>query len=109
MAEAASFLPEVAANLGAVTGAAHAETLNAAGGVVTTEALATAQDATETRTLTNSLITASSNVLVAVVGGTNTTPVFASVQAPAAGSVSIKFLAPGAAINGTLVYLFLLI
>lgn len=91
---------------GAATAAAGAATLHATVGVITTEALTTAQDATYTLTLTNSLIDANSVVLASVANGTNTqgTTVVTKVT-PASDSVVIKVTnkhASAEALNGTL-------
>lgn len=95
---------------GSVTGEAHAETLNALIGTVTTEALSTASAATETRTLTNSNINANSFLLVEIVGGTNTTQGLDITVLCAAGSATIKFYnSSAAAVNGTLIYDFLVL
>ena len=92
------------------TGAAHAETCNAQSGVITTEALSTAAAGTETRTLTNSFITANSLVFVQVLGGGNTTQGIAVNVTPGAGSATIKFYnANAGALNGTLSYAFLVL
>lgn len=91
--------------------AAGAITLNAPAGVVTSEALATAQNATYTLTVTNSFIAASDIVLCTLKNGTNTqgTPIITRVT-PAAGSVVIlvKNMHDAAqALNGTIVVSFI--
>lgn len=91
------------------TSSAGAITLNAPAGVITTESVSTAAGSVYTLTLTNSLITAASNVIVQVGYGSATAglPMLQKV-APGAGSVVISILnlsatAPsGAAFNGTL-------
>lgn len=96
-------LTEVDVTPGTGTSTAGAATVNTQSGVITTEALATAAAATYTFTLTNSLINASSVVLVTVGKGTATTggltPVFIT---PAAGSaVMLLQNVTAAAVNGT--------
>lgn len=94
------------------TGSGAAETCNAQAGVITTEALTTASGASSTRTLTNSFITANSLVFVQLMGGTNTVVVgvTAYVTAVAAGSATIKISnISGGALNGTVVYSFLVL
>jgi hypothetical protein len=87
------------------TSTAAAATLDKTAGQITTEALTTAAGATYTFTLTNSLIAATSIVLVTVGKGTATTgePVVQFVT-PAAGSVVIliRNVAASAALNGTI-------
>ena len=90
---------------GAATSTAHAATINKTAGQITTEALTTAAGATYTMTLTNSLIKATSIVLVTVGKGTATTgePVVQFVT-PADGSVVIliKNVDASVALNGTI-------
>lgn len=91
---------------GTVTAAAGAATLNKMAGVVTSEALTTAQNATYTLTLTNNRIEADDLVFTSLANGTNTqgTPVVTRVT-PAAGSVVIlvKNMHDAAqALNGTI-------
>lgn len=96
---------EVDVTVGTATSTAAAATINNQVGLVTTEALVTAAAATYTFTLTNSLINASSIVLVTVGKGTATTgePAVHFVT-PAAGSavISIRNDAAAAALNGTI-------
>jgi hypothetical protein len=84
---------------------AGAATVNAQVGQITTEALTTAAGATYTFTLTNSLIRATSVVLVTVGRGTATTgePVVQFLT-PAAGSavILVRNVAAAAALNGTI-------
>lgn len=94
------------------TGTAVAGAVTFAGptGVITTEALTTAQDASYTLTITNSYSLASDIVLVSVANGTNTqgTTVVTKVT-PAAGSIVIIVTnkhATAQALNGTLVISF---
>ena len=95
---------------GTATGASSAETLNGQCGVVTTEALTTASAGTETRTLTNSSIATTSRLFVTVVGGTNTRNAIIVTATPAAGSATIKlYNAHASALNGTVIYSFLVL
>lgn len=91
---------------GTATAAAGAATLNAESGVVTSEALTTAQNATYTLTITNSKILATDMVLCSLANGTNTqgTPVIVRVT-PANGSlvILVKNMHDAAqALNGTI-------
>lgn len=97
-------------NSGTAAATAGAATLNNRFGVITTEALTTAQNAIYTLTITNSAIRASDIVFVSVANGTNTqgTPVVTRVQ-PAAGSLVIlisNLHASAQALNGTLLISF---
>jgi len=91
--------------VGTVTSAAGAATLDRNAGVVTTESLTTAAGANYTLTITDNKITTASLVLVDVNNGTNTTvaPIRWTVT-PANGSVAIvvKNIHASAALNGTL-------
>lgn len=92
------------------TAAAGAVTLNAYSGVVTSEALTTAQNASYTLTITNSFIAATDLVFASLKNGTNTqgTPVIVRVT-PAAGSlvIIVKNMHDSAqALNGTIVITF---
>lgn len=89
---------------GNVTGASGASTLNEEAGIITTEALTTANAATYTETLTNSFIKAASELIITVMNGTNTVePPEVSGYVCSAGSVVITLLnSAGAALNGTL-------
>jgi hypothetical protein len=92
------------------TSTANAATSNTLSGRVVTEALTTAAGANYTMTITNSAVTALSNVQAAVTSGTNTTPglMIFSVT-PAAGSVVILVRNNGtAALNGTIVISYLI-
>lgn len=85
------------------TSTAGAATVNTQTGVITTEALTTAVDASYTMTLTNSLITANSIVLPTISKGTatqgNLVPGFVT---PAAGSAVMIFTNVGSTLlNGT--------
>lgn len=91
---------------GIVSAVAGAATLNKQAGVVTSEALTTAQNATYTLTLTNNRIKAGDMVLVSLKNGTNTqgTPMVTKVT-PADGSVvvTVKNMHDAAqALNGTI-------
>lgn len=96
---------EVDVTPGTGTSTAGAATVNQQSGVITTEALVTAAATTYSFTLTNSLINASSVVLVTVGKGTATTgePAVHFVT-PAAGSavIAIRNDAAAAALNGTI-------
>lgn len=73
------------------TASAGAATLNKSSGVITSEAITTAAGAVYTLTLTNSKVSATSNVFanVNLGAGTGGTPAIASIT-PASGSVVIK-------------------
>ena len=91
--------------------AAGAITLNAPAGIVTSEAITTAQNATYTLTITNSFIAASDIVTCSLANGTNTqgTPMIVRVT-PAAGSlvILVKNMHDSAqALNGTIVVSFI--
>jgi Na+-transporting NADH:ubiquinone oxidoreductase subunit NqrD len=99
--------------VGTQTASTGAATLDKQLGVITTEALTTAQDAAYTLTLTNAFVAAGSVVLVSVANGTNTqgTAILVSVK-PAAGSVVIVVKnkhASAEALNGTLKIAFLVL
>ncbi len=92
---------------------AGAATLNQPSGVITSEALTTAPDASYTLTITNSEIAATDVVLASLANGTNTqgTPVIGRVT-PADGSVAIVVHnkhATAQALNGTLKVAFAVI
>jgi len=93
-------------NGGTTTAVAGAATLHNRFGVVTTEALATAQDAAYTLTITNAQIAASDMVFASVANSSNSqgTTVVTKVT-PAAGSLVIVVHnkhASAQALNGTL-------
>lgn len=93
-------------NGGTATASAGAATLNNRFGVITSEALTTAQDASYTLTITNSQISATDMVFASVANGTNSqgTTVVTKVT-PAAGSLVIIVTnkhATAVALNGTL-------
>lgn len=96
----------IASEVSTGTASSNAVTINDYIGMVTTEALTTAQDALYTLTITNSKIAAADLVFVTVANGTNTqgTPVLTKVT-PAAGSVVLLVAnkhASAQAFNGTL-------
>lgn len=91
---------------GTATATAGAATLNNRFGIITTEALTTAQNAIYTLTITNSAVSASDLAFASVANGTNTqgTPMIVRVT-PAAGSlvITVKNAHDAAqALNGTL-------
>ena len=95
---------------GTASASAGAATLHKYSGVVTSEALTTAQNAKYTLTLTNRLIEVGDMVQVTIGNGTNTqgTPVLQTVT-PAAGSVAIVVANKhdsAQALNGTLKFAF---
>lgn len=95
---------EIILDKGIGTESANAVTINKQSGVITTTSLATAQYATETITLTNSLIATTSVVLVSIMGGTNTTTGI-TVRATAGSGTSTIILTNlnSAALNGTVI------
>lgn len=103
---------EVDVLTGSATSTAAAATVNTQSGQITTEALTTAAAATYSFTLTNSLIKATSVVLVSVGKGTATTgePAVHFVT-PATGSavIAIRNDAAAAALNGTITINFLVV
>jgi len=103
---------EVDIDTSAGTASSGAATVNAQGGVVTSEALTTAAAGVYTLTLTNDRIKAGSLVLISIGKGTNTagTPVLTTVD-PATGSVVIIISNEHAtaAFNGTLTITFVVL
>lgn len=100
-----SKLTELDVTVGTATSTAAAATINNQVGLVTTEALVTAAAATYSFTLTNSLINASSIVLVTVGKGTATTgepAVHFVTQAAGSAVIAIRNDAAVAALNGTI-------
>lgn len=96
----------IGSDIGTGTTSSSAVTINDLVGLITTEALTTAQNAIETITLTNSKIAVGDLVFVTVANGTNTqgTMVVSEVT-PAAGSCTILIAnkhATSEAANGTL-------
>lgn len=81
----------IVVNGGTSTSAAGAVTLNAQGGVITTETITTVSQGTYTLTISNSLVAATDLVFVSVQNGTNTTgiPVVSQVI-PGAGTITVK-------------------
>jgi len=100
------------ADNGTATASGGAATLSKMAGIVTSESLTTAAAATYTLTLTNTLVTAASNILVTVGLGTATTgvPVVHKVT-PGSGSVAIviKNNDPAAALNGTILVQYMIV
>lgn len=85
------------ATVATATLSSAAATLNKAAGRITTEALTTAAEATETFTITNDQVTANSVVLVVISEyAGNGTPVLAQVN-PAAGSFVVTVVNSSAA------------
>lgn len=106
-----SYVPALSSEVNTVTGAAHAETLNAQAGIVTTEALTTATTAVETRTLTNNFIQTGSLIFFSDAGGTNTRHDMTfgySISAAGAATVTITNN-HASAINGTVKYAFMIL
>lgn len=96
----------LATEMGTGTCSSSAVTINDCIGLITTEALTTAQNAIETITLTNAKIAVGDIVLVTVANGTNTqgTPMLGLVT-PGAGTCEINVInkhASAEALNGTL-------
>lgn len=103
----------LASEIGTVPAAAGAATLNDLMGIVTTEALTTAQNAKYTLTLTNSKIAVGDMVHVTIGNGTNSagTPLLQTVT-EAAGSVVIVVANKhdtAVALNGSLVVKFMVV
>lgn len=106
-------LTGLASEIATATASAGAATVNDYMGLVTTEALTTAQAAIYTLTLTNHKVAAGDLVFAVVFDGTNTqgTPVLGQVK-PGASSVTIKVInqhASAQALNGTLKIGFLVV
>lgn len=97
---------------GTCTSTAAACTLSKQAGIVTSEALTTAAAGTWSLVLTNTLITASSNILAQATLGTATTgtPLVTKIT-PGAGSATIVVtnIAAAAALNGTILVNFTLV
>ena len=106
-----SYIPQLSSSITTATGASHAETCNAQLGVITTEQLTTAAAGVEERTLTNNFIQSGSTIFIQMLGGGNTRyAVIPYVKSVAAGSCVIEFTnAHASALNGTLVYAFLVL
>ena len=95
------------------TAAAVAVTVNDLAGLITTEALTTAQNAIYALALTNSKIAAGDLVFASVQDGTNTqgTPMIGQIK-PAAGSCTIEVInkhASAESLNGTLKIAFFVV
>ena len=96
----------IATEVGTATAASAAAELNDLVGLITTEALTTAQNAIYALVLTNAKVAAGDLVFAVVRDGTNTqgTPMVGQIK-PAAGSVTIEVInkhASAEALNGTL-------
>lgn len=97
---------------GTATSTAGAATVNKQAGVITTEALTTAAAAAYAFTLTDSRITTSSIVLLQLMGGTNTTRGLELRAIPGSGSATLSIYnnnVAGSALNGTLIFGFVVI
>lgn len=99
--------------IGSGTGAAAAVTVNQVAGIITSEALTTAQNAFYSLTLTNNKIDANSLVFATVEDGTNTqgTPMVGQVK-PGAGTCTIEVInkhATAEALNGTIKIRFIVV
>jgi hypothetical protein len=97
---------------GTATSTAGAATINHQAGVVTTEALTTAAASAYAFTLTNSRITTASIVLLQLMGGTNTTRGLELRAIPGSGSATLSIYnnnVAGSALNGTLIFGFVVI
>ena len=89
---------------GTGTEVSNAVTISQQSGVITTVSLSTAQYATETITLTNTLIATTSVVIASIMGGTNTTPgVTVSATAGSGTSTIVLTNTNSAALNGTVI------
>lgn len=90
------------------TSTVHAATLNTRAGLIVTESLSTAAGATYTFTLTNSQVTAASNMMAALYSVTNTGGAISLTSiTPAAGSVVFVWTNTGTtAFNGTMNLVF---
>ena len=94
------------------TSASAAVTLNAISGTITTEGLTTAADTTATLTVTNAYCTTASTVLCTIAGGTSTTGAQVLIKVvPSNGSFVISFrnVHASAALNGTLIFKFIIL
>ena len=92
---------------GVATSTAGAATINHQSGIVTTEALTTAAASAYAFTYTDSRILSTSNVIVSLLGGTNTTRGIEVRSVVSAGSAAISFFnnnVAGTALNGTLIF-----
>jgi len=93
------------------TSSAGAVTLNKTSGTITTEALTTIAGATYTLTITNSKISATSQVFASVRNGTNTSGIYDILRIePLAGSVVISiYVIGGGLMNGTIKVSFIVL
>jgi hypothetical protein len=98
--------------LNAVTGSATAATINAVSGTITTASLTTAANTSVSYTVTDAYCTANSTVIATIAGGSFTTglPIILRVVA-SAGSFVITFrnIDGAAALNGTLIFKFIIL
>ena len=97
---------------GTATSTAGAATVNHQAGVITTEILSTAAAAAYAFTLTNSRIATTSNVILMLMGGTNTTRGIELRAIPGSGSATLSIFnnnVAGTALNGTLIFGFFVI
>jgi len=103
---------DFAGDTGTASATTGAATLSKMAGIITSEALTTAAGATYTLTLTNTKITANSNILVTTGYGTSTAgvPIVQKVT-PGAGSASIVILNndAAAALNGTILIQYMIV
>lgn len=103
---------QIKPDAGTATATAGAATLSKQAGVVTSEALTTAAGAAYTLTLTNTLIAATSIILVSIANGTNTQGVLTLGRVtPGSGSATITVWNTHAsqALNGTIKVSFLVL
>lgn len=95
---------------GTATGSGLAVTLNKQVGVITTEALTTGAQTSDTYTVTNSLVSSSSRIFCQPMKGSNTVPYALLNVTPGTGSFTIQiynlYPAGGGALNGTVVFSF---
>jgi hypothetical protein len=93
------------------TEAANAVTASGMAGVITTSALTTAGGASYVITWTNTLITATSSVLITLAGGTNTTENITLKVVPGAGTATLTIYnnTAATALNGTILLAYLVI
>lgn len=103
----------IATEVGTATASSAAATLSDLAGLITTEALTTAQNAIYALVITNTKVAAGDLVFASVRDGTNTqgTPMIGQVK-PAAGSLTIEVInkhATAEALNGTLEIAFFVV
>lgn len=89
----------------------NAVTISKQSGVITTEALTTAAGSSQAITLTNTLIATTSVIHCQIQGGTNTRPSLVLVAVPGSGSavITIYNIGPTDAVNGTVIFSFLVV